>query len=299
MKLPLFSNLFEDATGAVAAFARDEAHKVTKIKRDEFGAITEETTSIVSKKMAKTELPTFFDDMKKKVLSAKEKEQAKAKYDAMSQSEKEKYEEKLLKKQWGNVVRGVIRIYRFTQKFKMTVEQECKKFAILCAKEVKKKAAKSHRASKDYVFRAKRMHREMVIYWRKREKELAELKKKKEKLEAEIRKREDEERETLLQKKRLEFLMKQSDIYAHFMAQKLGMHDKDEGADGVKEGAIVEENNEISKDKGPSAFFKDEKIEIDEEAAFASIQGLINDQRANLKEFDLEAQKTRMDQGGP
>jgi DNA helicase INO80 len=52
--------------------------------------------------------------------------------------------------------------------------------------------------------------------------------------------------------------------------------------------------------KGPAApFFRDEKIDIDEEAAFQSIQGLINDQRINLKEFDSEAQKNRMEQGGP
>jgi len=63
----------------------------------------------------------------------------------------------------------------------------------------------------------------MINYWRKREKELIEIKRKKEKLELELKKREDEEREMLLQKKRLEFLMKQSDIYAHFMAKKLGI----------------------------------------------------------------------------
>ncbi len=63
----------------------------------------------------------------------------------------------------------------------------------------------------------------MLVYWRKREKELNEIKKKKEKLENELRKRVEEEREAALQKKRFIFLMKQSDIYAHFMARKLGI----------------------------------------------------------------------------
>jgi len=58
----------------------------------------------------------FYDDMKKKVLGEKEKENAKIKASNMSKSELEKYEKTLLKKQWQNVVRGVVRIYRFTQK---------------------------------------------------------------------------------------------------------------------------------------------------------------------------------------
>jgi hypothetical protein len=74
----------------------------------------EETTSMVSKKLVKAEIPMFFDEMKKKALSENEKELAKAKYDAMTPGDKEKHEEKLWKKQWQNVVRGVVRIYRFT-----------------------------------------------------------------------------------------------------------------------------------------------------------------------------------------
>ena len=173
----------------------------------------------------------------------------------------------------------------------MDVEQNCKKFAILCAKEVKKKEAKSQRTARDFVFRAKRMHREMVVYWRKREKELNELKKKKEKLEAEIRKREEEERENLLQRKRLEFLMRQSDLYAHFMARKLGMHteEKTESKDGVVE--------DRSQDKAPPPPI--DRPEIDEEAALKSIQGMINEQRENLRQFDEETQRQRIEQGGP
>ncbi len=73
----------------------------------------------------------------------------------------------------------------------------------------------------------------MAQYWRKREREVNEIKKKKEKLELEIKKKQEEEREVMLQKKRLEFLMRQSDIYAHFMAKKLGINQ--EGGQEVKE----------------------------------------------------------------
>ena len=42
-------------------------------------------------------------------------------------------------------------------------------------------------------------------------------------MEKEIKKKEEEQREALLMKKRLEFLIRQSDIYANFMARKLGI----------------------------------------------------------------------------
>ncbi len=64
----------------------------------------------------------------------------------------------------------------------------------------------------------------MVVYWRKREKDLIETKKRIERLENELKRRIEEEKEQVMQKKRLEFLMKQSNFYALFMARKLGMN---------------------------------------------------------------------------
>jgi len=293
VKLPLFSNLFDDAKEANFAFSSKGLDKGLKeIRARKIGDgenATDEAGILALKKAGKVELPVFYDEMRKKVLGEKDKENAKNKADNMTKAELEKHEKTLLKKQWQNVVRGVIRIYRFTQKIKLDVETNCKKMAIFCAKEVKKKIHKSQRSAKEYVFRAKRMHKEMLVFWRKREKELNELKKKKEKLEAEIRKRAEEERETLLQRRRLEFLMKQSDIYAHFMARKLGMDVEDEKKEGV-------EQQQVQVLPPPPGY---QKVEIDEEEAFKSIQGLINDHRQYLKTFDEDTQKQRMEAGGP
>ena len=54
------------------------------------------------------------------------------------------------------------------------------------------------------------------------------LGKKKQKLEIELMRREEEERETHLQKKRLEFLMPQSSFYSQYMAKKLGLNNDEE-----------------------------------------------------------------------
>ena len=50
---------------------------------------------------------------------------------------------------------------------------------------------------------------EMLGFWRKREREMYDIKRKRDKIEKEIRRKEEEQREVLLQKKRLEFLMRQ------------------------------------------------------------------------------------------
>lgn len=55
---------------------------------------------------------------------------------------------------------------------------------------------------------------------------MADNKRKREKLDKELKKKQQEEEEALLQKKRLEYLMQQSEIYAHFMATKLGVADE-------------------------------------------------------------------------
>lgn len=166
------------------------------------------------------------------------------------------------------------------------MEMNTRKFAYFCSKEVKKRIMKNQRNAREYVFRAKRMHREMLIYWRRREKELTELKKKKEKLEMEIKRREEEEREKLLQRRRLEYLMKQSGLYSHFMAKKLGMEQE------VAEEKPAE-GTEIQKPapRGPA-------VEIDENQAMEDVQHLINQQREALHEFDLETQKQRLEAGG-
>lgn len=74
--------------------------------------------------------------------------------------------------------------------------------------------------------RARKLTKEMCNYWRKRDKEIADSKRKREKQDKETKKRQQEEEEALLQKKRLEYLMQQSEIYAHFMAAKLGVSDE-------------------------------------------------------------------------
>ena len=87
-------------------------------------------------------------------------------------------------------------------------------------------------------------------FWKKRDKEITDLKRRKEKVEKEMRKNLEEEREAVLQKKRLEFIMQQSEIYAHFMSKKLGLSDE------------VQKQKQMDVDDEQREAFK--RLEIDE-----------------------------------
>ena len=119
--------------------------------------------------------------------------------------------------------------------------------------------------------RARKLTKEMCHYWRKRDKEQADSKRKREKIDKEMKKKMQEEEEALLQKKRLEYLMQQSEIYAHFMATKLGVADDLQKAKG---------DHVIS--KSPAKH----KVDIDMRAARANVAGIINENRKRLEQYD-------------
>jgi len=69
--------------------------------------------------------------------------------------------------------------------------------------------------------------------------------------------------------RRLEFLLKESDIYAHFMAKKLGIETE----------ALPELSSGVP------------RVEIDEEAAKLNISEMINEQKENLRKYDGPSQE--------
>jgi len=58
----------------------------------------------------------------------------------------------------------------------------------------------------------------MLIHWKKKEKEITELRKKRDRAEKDISKKEEEQREAILNKKKFEYIMRQSELFVGFMA---------------------------------------------------------------------------------
>ncbi|GAB6031698.1 hypothetical protein CHUAL_009450 [Chamberlinius hualienensis] len=112
------------------------------------------------------------------------------------------------------------------QKQKVSVHKEvltnCKKMALACQREVRKSALQFQKSLKEGPSRARRLTREMILYWKRYEKVEKELRKRAEKEAQEQLKIDVELREAKRQQRKLNFLITQTELYAHFMSRKLG-----------------------------------------------------------------------------
>lgn len=163
---------------------------------------------------------------------------------------------------------------------KLETDKNSKRLGAHCAKFVEKKVEKNIRLLKDYTSRARTMNKEAISFWRKREKELNELKKRELKLEQDKKKKQEEQKEAELQQKRLAFLMTQSDIYSHFMAQKLGIQNSNDVQ--VMQDPKLDKFSKVTAINNSRALLDDEE----EDEARANVSRMINNQRRHKEMYD-------------
>lgn len=126
------------------------------------------------------------------------------------------------RKLWALIVRKEIpRAHRQKSSARNNMLQNCKKLAQLCQKEMRKEAQRSQKVTQQTAPKARRLSREMLVYWRKYEKVEKEHRKRAEKEAQEQRKLDDEFREVRRQQRKLNFLITQTELYAHFMSKKI------------------------------------------------------------------------------
>ena len=168
--------------------------------------------------------PTNYSTIEKQNREARKLlEQRREKYKGLSKENKEQMDNIKFHQYWEDMAKHEVpKFPRIYQKYKNETEAFNKRLSTLIHKELKKKVNKIQRTQKEYCIRAKKLQKEMLIYWKKREKEIVDVQKKKEKLEIDKKRKEDELKEQINQKKRMEYLLKQSDIYSLFMYKHLG-----------------------------------------------------------------------------
>ena len=143
----------------------------------------------------------------------------------------------IIKKEIGKA--GKARNHNFKEK-----QTVAKKLATTCMRVQRVKAMESQRAMKEAFWRAKRLTREMQAHWRKQQREEKQQKKAKEKAALEQRKLDVELLEAKRQQRKLNFLITQTELYAHFMAGKLG-HESAETEDTI----LSKLDNDITDDR--------------------------------------------------
>ena len=122
----------------------------------------------------------------------------------------------------------------------------CKRIATQCMRMVRQRAMQSQKSTKEKIWRAKRLSREMMAYWKKFDRAEKQQKRQLEKEAEEQRKQDVEILEAKRQQRKLNFLITQTELYAHFMASKIGKDAE------IKEEEILErldEKEEVEKSR--------------------------------------------------
>ncbi|XP_073959810.1 LOW QUALITY PROTEIN: chromatin-remodeling ATPase INO80-like [Choristoneura fumiferana] len=132
----------------------------------------------------------------------------------------------LVKKELGKVQRARTATHR-------EVMLQRKRLATLCCKHWRHVAMQSQKNMKETVWRCKRLSREMQAYWRRYDRAERETRRRMEREAEEQRKMDVELMEAKRQRRKLNFLITQTELYAHFMQRKLNTGEDPEGTDRI------------------------------------------------------------------
>ncbi|TWU78321.1 putative DNA helicase ino80 [Metarhizium rileyi] len=178
------------------------------------------------------------------------KEPAKEKKDDVSELEKKftsKGYNQIYEQIWRDMARKDV-----NKTFKMAVDSyatkgsNLKKTAILASKEAKRWQLRTNKGTKDLQARAKRVMRDMMGFWKRNEREERDLRKAAEKQEIENARREEADREAARQKRKLNFLISQTELYSHFIGKKIKTDEVERSTDNPE---IAQPSSEIPQNK--------------------------------------------------
>ncbi|KOC66120.1 Putative DNA helicase Ino80 [Habropoda laboriosa] len=157
----------------------------------------------------------------------------------------------------------------------------CKKVAQHCMKYWRQKAMQSQKNMKETIWRAKRLTREMQSYWKRYDRVERETRRRLEKEAEEQRKMDVELIEAKRQQRKLNFLITQTELYAHFMSRKLGKASPEEQL------RIL---NQLDEEKNPRLVgIDDYDSEIMKQKAKRNATEAFDNEKARAKQFDTAA----------
>ncbi|KAK3936633.1 putative DNA helicase ino80 [Diplogelasinospora grovesii] len=212
---------------------------------------------------------------------------------------------------WRDLARkDVNKVFRLATDSYSTKASNLKKTAILASKEAKRWQLRTNKGTKDLQARAKRVMRDMMGFWKRNEREERDLRKAAEKQELENARKEEADREAARQKRKLNFLISQTELYSHFIGKKIKTNEVERSTDHPDEVAnktdkIPEADIDIDEPTGPvgAKVTNFENLDFDAEdesalraAAMANAQNAIAEAQRKAREFNKE--DTNLDEDG-
>lgn len=136
---------------------------------------------------------------------------------------------------WKDISRkDVPKVYRIKDNSISTKQSNLRKTAQLASKEARRWQLRTNKGMKDVQARAKRSMREMMTFWKRNEREERDMRRAAEKQELENAKKAEADREAARQKRKLNFLISQTELYSHFIGRKIKTDQVERSTDGAE-----------------------------------------------------------------
>ena len=135
---------------------------------------------------------------------------------------------------WKDAARkDVPKVYRIKENSLATKQSNNRKTAQLAGKEARRWQLRTNKSTKDVQARAKRGMREMMTFWKRNEREERDLRRVAEKQELDNAKKAEADREANRQKRKLNFLISQTELYSHFIGRKIKTDEVERSTDSA------------------------------------------------------------------
>ena len=207
---------------------------------------------------------------------------------------------------WKDIARKEIpKVFRTKETSLATKQSNLRKTVQLASKEARRWQLRTNKGTKDVQARAKRSMREMMSFWKRNERAERDLRKNAEKQQLENAKKAEADRESNRQKRKLNFLIEQTELYAHFIERKIKTGEVEKSTDPE----IATSNETIQPGKpdahtitlpepGSKAKVTDfDQLDFDaedetvlREAAMANAQNAVEEAQARAKAFNKEGE---------
>lgn len=215
---------------------------------------------------------------------------------------------------WRDLARKDIpRVYRVKVNSLSTRQENLRKTAQLAGKQAKKWQERTNKSMKDTQARAKRTMREMMSFWKRNEREERDLRRMAEKKEIEDAKKAEADREANRQKRKLNFLISQTELYSHFIGRKIKTDEVERATDdpevavsaekiqpGKEDAHTVDMPDSVADLKTKVTNFEDLDFDAEDEsalkeAAMANAQSAIQEAQDKARAFNGENQMAAFD----
>ncbi|KAH9298985.1 hypothetical protein KI387_030667, partial [Taxus chinensis] len=198
-----------------------------------------------------------------------------------------------VRKYWVNIVkRDLPKHHKTFILYHRKQSSDAKKVAEYCQKEVKARSTRSLKLMKGAAMRTRKLARDMLVFYKRVDKEQAEIRKKEEKEAAEALKLEEERREAKRQAKKLDFLLKQTELFSHFMQPKVSTQPMDFSQLDA-EVPTSEAGEAPVADVADVTEEEDKEEAVLQEAAWTAAKNAVDQQKKKTSDFDNECKKFR------